>query len=283
MNQGIFIQANRKQLLGAKVAKHALESQGGANKAGIPVTIMLVENMPVFTKFAGMKYQRGSEIRAHDENDLQFFTLSRFMPPRLMQYNGRALVIDPDIFALSDITELFSMSLQGNTIAACKKNDAWDSSVMVLDCEKLTGWNIENLLEGLRDGKENYRDWMELRLESHVLELPRIWNSLDALSSETKLLHTTVRLTQPWKTGLPIDFIPNTPPKLFGLIPREPLLKLRGKWPTQYQKHPNPEIETLFFKLAQAAYHDGAVSESEIRAALGKDIRVDFLEMLNSL
>ena len=257
MNQGIFIQANRKQLLGAKVAKHALESQGGANKAGIPVTIMLVENMPVFTKFAGMKYQRGSEIRAHDENDLQFFTLSRFMPPRLMQYNGRALVIDPDIFALSDITELFSMSLQGNTIAACKKNDAWDSSVMVLDCEKLTGWNIENLLEGLRDGKENYRDWMELRLESHVLELPRIWNSLDALSSETKLLHTT--------------------------IPREPLLKLRGKWPTQYQKHPNPEIETLFFKLAQAAYHDGAVSESEIRAALGKDIRVDFLEMLNSL
>lgn len=281
MEMGAFIQSDRKQLLGAKVAKHALETRGGLMKKGIPVTIMLVEDIPVFTRYAGMAYKRGEETRIHDEKDLQFFTLSRFMPPELMRYSGRALVIDPDIFSLKDITDLFSMDLKGNSLAACKKKDAWDSSVMVLDCSTLTDWNIEKLLEGLKNETEDYRDWMQLRRESKVLELPRLWNSLDVVNEETKMLHTTQRLTQPWKTGLPIDFTPGTPPKLFGIIPRKPLLKLRGKWPTHYKPHPDASIETLFFDLAREAFEGGAVTKEDVQSGIdAKNLRNDFFELL---
>ena len=150
MKRGIFIQANNKQLLGAKIAKFALETRGQAKAHGIPVTIMNVEEMTEYMSYVGMTYKRGEETRTHDPNDLQFFTLSRFMPPELMHYEGKALVIDPDIFALSDIAELFEMDLKGSAIAACAKKDGWDTSVMLLDCTKLKQWSIKTILDGFK-------------------------------------------------------------------------------------------------------------------------------------
>lgn len=270
MKTGIFIQSDHKQLLGAKIAKHAMETRGRAREHHIPVHIMLVEDMPVFTKFSGMTYRRGEETRTHDAQDLQFFTLSRFMPPELMEYEGRALVIDPDIFALKDVLPLISTDLQGNHLAACRKKEAWDSSVMVLECNTLQDWNIEKLLSGLKNGTEDYRDWMQLRREAQVFEIPRTWNSLDELLPDTNMLHTTTRLTQPWKTGLPIDFTPGKPPKLFGFIPREPLLKLRGKWPTHYQPHPDTRIEQLFLELLNDALIAKAITREELQDAVEK-------------
>ena len=35
------------------------------------------------------------------------------MPPELMGYQGRAVVIDPDIFAIGDIWELLTRDMQG--------------------------------------------------------------------------------------------------------------------------------------------------------------------------
>ena len=40
--------------------------------------------------------------------DLQSFTPLRFMPPQLMGYEGRAIVIDPDVFAVGDVYELLT-------------------------------------------------------------------------------------------------------------------------------------------------------------------------------
>ena len=42
------------------------------------------------------------------------------------------------------------------------------------------------------------------------------WNDFDHLGPGTKLLHNTRRMTQPWKTGLPVDF---TPVEHFPLFP----------------------------------------------------------------
>ena len=281
MKKGIFIQANKKQLLGAKIAKHAMETRGDAKELGIPVTIMDVEEIPQYMKYAGMTYKRGGEVRSNNSKDLQFFTLSRFAPPELMNYEGRALVIDPDIFALSSIAELFETDLRGNAIAACSKKDAWDSSVMILDCNKLKHWKMEDILEGLKSGSEDYRVWMQLREES-VTPLIREWNSLDELSVDTKMLHTTIRLTQPWKTGLPIDFTINKMPKIFGIIPREPVHKFLGKYPTHYKPHPSKEIEYFFFELAHEALNSGAVTETEVQQEIAAgNIRPDFFEKLS--
>lgn len=277
MKKGIFIQANNKQLLGAKIAKFAMETRGKAQERGIPVTIMNVEENPTYMSYAGMTYKRGTETRTHDPNDLQFFTLSRFMPPELMNHEGRALVIDPDIFALADIGELFEMNLQGNAVAACPKKEHWDTSVMVLDCARLPHWNIKNILEGLKNGTEDYRAWMQLKKEK-VTPLSRDWNSLDTLTPHTKMLHTTNRLTQPWKTGLPIDFTLGVVPKLFGIIPR--FLVSR---PTHYQKHPDKNIEHLFLTLTKEAMAAGVFSSEELdREIASHNIRSDLYTALQN-
>ena len=96
------------------------------------VRIINVDNLPVFESFAGKTYLRGGKEITYDPQDLQSFTLSRFMPPEEMRFEGRAIVIDPDIFATSDISPLMNLDMEGKAIAACKKGDAWQSSSMLM-------------------------------------------------------------------------------------------------------------------------------------------------------
>jgi len=214
MKYGAFIQSNTQQLSGAKLAKYALETRGGLAARGIPVSIIKVEDVPEFRAFVGKPYRYG---KPYGFEDLQSFTLTRFMPPELMGFEGRALVIDPDIFvATGDITSIFEMDMKSAGIAACKKNP-WDTSVMVLECAKLPHWKIGEMLTDIASGKRTYEEIAQLRSETvPIQELPRVWNNLDTLTPETKMLHTTNRLTQPWKTGLPIDFTFNPVPKLLA-------------------------------------------------------------------
>jgi len=115
---------------------------------------------------------------------------------------------------------------------------------MLLDCEKLINWKMSNILQQLQDQKASYMEIMTLKNESkNIKELPRTYNHLDEYTDETKIIHMTGRLTQPWKTGLPIDFTINKAKKILGVIPREPILTLLGKRPSHYQKHPNQKIE----------------------------------------
>jgi hypothetical protein len=273
MKYGAFIQSNTKQILGAKLAKYALEHRGGLTARGIPVTIMEVEKIPAFQAFEGKPYRKGYAPFSLT-GDLQSFTMTRFMPPEFMGFEGRALVIDPDIFALSDISALIDIDLGTAVIAACKKNP-WDTSVMVLDCAKLSHWKISNMLDAIATGTRTYEDIAQLRDEkTGIKEIPRIWNNLDTLTPGTKMLHTTMRLTQPWKTGLPIDFTWNPVPKLFGIIPR-----FWVTHPTHYQPHPDKNIEKFFFDLVREALAAGAVTQKEIEDEVkAGNLRKDFIE-----
>ncbi len=277
MQPTVFIQTNNKQLFGARIAKYAIESKAGSN-----VEIMNVDEIDIFKNFIGTVYTyvEGDE-RIYTNTDLQSFTLSRFMTPELMGYEGIAVVIDPDIFALTNIEELFSFDLKGHAIAACPKKDAWDTSVMLLNCAKLTHWNIRTFLAALHDRALTYRELMDLRKETSITPLPRIWNHLDEYTEETKMIHMTGRLTQPWKTGLPIDFTRNKMKTILGIIPREPIYKLLGRYPTHYAPHPNRQIENLFFDVVKKALKDGVVNESDIKKEIGLgNIRPDFMVKL---
>lgn len=284
MEKHVFIQANNKQLFGAKIARYAIESQ--AQEGPIPVTIINVDAIDIFQGFAGSTFLRSKgDLRTFTAQDLQSFTLSRFMPPALMGYTGKAVVIDPDIFACTDIHELSSLDLGGAAIAACRKKDAWDTSLMLLDCAQLRHWDIGGLLTSLKERMVVYSDIMSLRTETApIMELPRVWNSLDHLDGHTKMLHTTNRLTQPWKTGLPIDFTRNKAPKILGIFPREPLQRLLGKIPSTYQKHPDAGIERFFFTLVRDALTEGYISQEEIDTEIRKgNVRKDFREMLTQV
>lgn len=282
MKNTVFIHTNNKQILGAMLAKHATESRLTVPDS-VDVRYINVDELPLFQNFIGTEYLfTPTESRTYTKDDLQSFTLSRFMPPELMGYEGKAVVIDPDIFALCDVNELFNIDMNGAAIAACKKKDAWDTSVMLLDCAKLKHWNIATILESLRAHTTNYMDIMTLQSETvSIQELPRIWNHLDEYTPETKIIHMTRRLTQPWKTGLPVDFTRNKLKKFFGIIPREPIYALLGKLDTVYQQHPNKAIEQLFFDLTKNAVRDGAITPLDVQKEIElKHVRSDLLEKL---
>ncbi len=133
----------------------------------------------------------------------------------------------------------------------------------------------------------DYVDWMTLKLEpaETIGRLEDEWNDFDRLAANTKLLHTTKRLTQPWKTGLPVDFRPAEkfrwfPPLVWLQRARRSLF---GEYAFlgNYQPHPDPHQERFFFGLLRECLEKGLVSEERVRAEMRQNhVRRDALEVL---
>jgi hypothetical protein len=295
----VFIHTNEKQLLGAKVAAHALRKTS-FDPQSFEVRILRLEEWPALYNRDGQLYLREGEKRAWRTEDLQSFTPLRFLPPQLMGFNGRAVVIDPDVFAFADVMELFALDMKGHSILArfipphAGREAYWASSVLLLDCSKLLHWEWDRAIEEMFTFKRDYREWMSLKLEPQgaVGPLDDAWNSFDRLDDDTKMLHNTTRLTQPWKTGLLIDFeakkaLRPTGARKWGLLPRDAIagarraLGLDGGEPRNYQAHPDPRQESLFFCLLRECVSEGEVSVEELQAAIAKQhIRKDALQLL---
>ena len=120
--------------------------------------------------------------------DLQSFTPLRFAPPELMNYEGRAVVMDPDIFAIGDIWELLQRDMAGAALMCRPKSGskgrkgAFASSVMLLDCAKLRHWQFEsNFAEMFEPVKRDYMDWVSLKLEdpATIGLFENYWNDFD--------------------------------------------------------------------------------------------------------
>lgn len=287
MKKTVYIHTNNKQRLGGKLAKFAIEKN--LTDKEIKVEILNVDELQEFKDFSGKEYLRNGKAIKYDTNDLQSFTLSRFMPPELNNYEGRAIVIDPDIFSINDISPLFNMDLENYSLACCAKKDAFDTSMMVMDCTKLKNWNTKNILQDLADKKTDYVEQMGLKKQikdfpNSIKIVSRLNNNLDVLTNDTVFLHTTNRITQPWSTGLPIDFKRNDPGKFFGLIPKLPFLKLAGKWPSTYQQHPDKNIEIYFLMLVKEALAADIITNEEMQTEVDlKRLRTDIFEKLSTV
>ena len=149
MQHCVFIHTNHKQLVGAKVAEYALRRNSQHNDA-FDVRIIDTGDFTWFNEFEGKLYLRDGQKRVWLNDDLQSFTPLRFMPPELMNYEGRALVIDPDIFAVGDVFELLSKDMQGHGILCRARSGTkgiidhcMATSVMLMECSKLTHWRAE--------------------------------------------------------------------------------------------------------------------------------------------
>lgn len=274
MKNSIFIQSNSKQYFGALIAKYAIERFSGND---LPVHIIKVEELPEFQEFVGITYKKQGHAHRYSFEDLQSFTLTRFKPPELLNYSGQALVIDPDIFALKDIRPVFSLLRNNIGVACCRKKGVPDTSVMLLNCSLLHHWSTVRILDALRTGTD-YTHFSTLAFETaEIGVLDRVWNSLDKIHPETMMLHTTNRLTQPWKTGLRIDFTRTPLPKLLGIMPREWIHRILGRYPYTYQPHPDPEVERAFFAIVNEAIDAGAIPLESIDSEILKgNIRKDF-------
>ncbi len=143
--------------------------------------------------------------RPHDPLQSTEFTYSRFLVPHLCGFQGTALFMDNDMLAFSDVSELFHLDMK-DVWLRCVKHDQkttsalkmdgraqtsyprknW-SSLMLLNCAKLTSWTKENV-------ETKPAAWLH-RFESvpddKIGELPNTWNTLDWYDDSTDLVHYT--------------------------------------------------------------------------------------------
>ena len=148
MKPTVFIHTNNKQMLGALVSRYSLRKRS-AHADKFDVKFIEVKDYPCMLAREGQPYLRDGEMRPWLNDDLQSFTPLRFAPPELMNYEGRAVIMDPDIFAIGDIWELLQRDMHNAAIVSRPKSGrkgrkgAYASSVMLLDCAKLRHWQFE--------------------------------------------------------------------------------------------------------------------------------------------
>src|SRR5687767_11991546 len=268
MKPCIFIHTNEKQIIGALVSQYSFR-RFAADSSAFEVKLIRTEDYPFIRTHHGRAYLRDGLQRDWMSEDLQSFTVLRFMPPGLMNYEGRSLVVDPDVFCVSDVSELLGRDMGGRAILARlrsrTKPGIYASSVMLLDNARLKHWKVEENFEEMFAFKRDYMKWIGLELEppENIGELESVWNDFDQLTPETRMVHNTRRKTQPWKTGLPVDYRP--PEKAGSLKPANVLHRVRralfGEYGLlgRYQRHPDTTQERLFFALLKECVDHGIV------------------------
>ena len=163
------------------------------------------------------------------------FGFVRFLVPSLCNFQGKAVYLDADQVVLEDIQELADQLREPCAIGIVRKLEGTfagapleprnETSVMVLDCEQLGGWQPENLFDSvvpngapLEEGQLHYRDFMRLAWEdeARIQEIDPCWNHYNFVRDDTKLVHFSHVREQPWKrpghpfTGFWDDWLTDT-------------------------------------------------------------------------
>jgi hypothetical protein len=292
MEKCVFIHTNERQWLGALVAEYSYK-RNSRNPEAFDVRFIHTRDHAFLHEKEGQAFLRGGTTRNWRMNDLQSFTPLRFLPPKLMNYSGRAVVTDPDVFAVGDVNELLERDMQGKAVwgrhRSGKEGKAYQvaTSVMLLDCARLSHWDAEQEFDRLFRFEKDYKEWMVLAYEDpdNIGYLEECWNDFDRLDENTRLLHNTKRRTQPWKTGLPVDYTPADKFKDKPLLAS--LNRLRAKVFGEYgllghyHPHPDPRQEQFFFGLLQECLESGHISEALVRDEMQKNhVRHDAFEVL---
>jgi hypothetical protein len=280
---GVYIQSNRRQHIGALVSAYSIK-RGTKSPSQFSITILSVEDAQyaaILKAAEGRTFDREGRTFTWRNDVLQSFPPLRFAPPEIQNYEGRALVIDPDVFAFGDVLELLTCNMEGKAILCRGRTDAdphLSSSVMLLDCTKLRHWKFAEMFERLLNKQMEWTSWMRLRGEpaDTIGHFSSIWNDFDNLTPDTQLLHNTKQRTQPWRTGLPIE-----PKARDEQTNRLRYLKRRLFGPREYHsRHPDPVQELAFFALLREGMETGAVPRDQVaRAARARDIRRDAMRM----
>lgn len=285
MKPTVFIHTNAQQLLGAKISAYSLQ-RASANSDKFDVQIIELEKYPHLYNRDGQTFLRDGEKVIYRRDELQSFTLLRFMPPSLMNFEGRAVVIDPDIFAVGDVYELLSRDMGGKAIMArsAKNGRGYATSSMLMDCTRLQHWQWEKQIDDLFALKRDYQPWIVLELEppATVGAFEEEWNHFDTLNEKTKLLHNTRRTTQPWKTGLPFEDLHRIAQGATKAGLKSRVKTLFGKTQT-HEEHPDTKQRDLFFGLLRECLDKGVVTKEFLQAEIDrKYLRPDAFNVLES-
>jgi hypothetical protein len=290
----VVIHTNDQQMIAALVGAHSLKSRSRSPDR-FDIRILRLEETPSLHDRDGQRFLwwDGDRPSVWLRRDLQSFAPLRRMVPSLLNFTGRVLVLDPDVFAVGDVYELISRDMGGNAIL-CRQKSQWhegrrlySSAVMLLDCAQLRHWQWEREIAELFALKRALGPMLSLLDEppDTIGLFEDGWNHHDTLNEETRLLHNTRLETQPWKTGLPADYHEHAPRSLSARqslkrLGRRILMK-RVPPRLRYRPHPDPHQERLFFGLLRECLELGSITEPMLRAAMRRNhLRKDALEIL---
>jgi len=293
----VVIHASDAQVVAAKVSAYSLKSRS-QHADLFDVRILRLEDCPNLYCREGQRFSwwEDSKPQAWRRKDYASFHLLRRMVPALMGYTGRALVIDPDVFAVGDVYDLLSRDMEGKAIVCRERpygrngRTLYSSAVMLLDCERLTSWEPEREIEGLFSGRLQLGPLIAL-LDVEAGEIGLLeeeWNDFDRLSPRTKLLHNTEVATQPWRTGLRSNHqghVPQVPSWLAWPWLRAMYVLSRGRRkPLRHRSHSDTRQERLFFTLLDECVKAGQISTEALKKAVAqKYVRSDLFERLSEL
>jgi len=281
-------------MLAAKVCAYSLRARS-KHPEEFEVRLLRLEETPyLYPGREGRRYLWDKRVCVWHNRDLQSFAPLRMMVPEVMDFHGRALVLDPDIFAIGDVSELLQRDMKGKGILSRRSPAGfYTSAVMLLDCARLKHWHWKQNLDAIFAFKLDLYDWLRLMVENPdtIGPLEDEWNHLDTLNGNTKLLHNTERLTQPWKTGLAVDFDLDqvgSYPYRAGFHASDILKRAKQRFGSlrispigQYQPHPDSRQEHFFIALLREAIDHGAVSKKFVADEIQrKHVRADLFELL---
>jgi hypothetical protein len=146
------------------------------------------------------------------------FGFVRFLVPKLNDYTGKAIYLDADQLVFTDINELLDALDDDHVVGLVNNPEGTfgkkvvgkhnQTSVMVLNCEKLTDWNPDTMFSNvvpnraeLGPGQIHYRDFMMLSWydQSKIQPIDPRWNHFNIVNPDSKLTHFSHVRSQPWK------------------------------------------------------------------------------------
>jgi energy-coupling factor transporter ATP-binding protein EcfA2 len=224
-------------------------------------------------------------------DDLQSFTPLRFLPPELMGYQGRAVVIDPDVFAVGDVWELLSrdMAGQGDPVPASAAGDKGCYAVQ----RHAAGLRPAHPL-ALRgsssarcsSGKRDYMDWICLKLEPKetIGAFEAEWNDFDRLTPRRSCCTTPSAGPSPGRPAC--RWTSRRPARRPGASALGWLMRARGECSAlrglgRYKRHPDPTRSASSSGCCASASRRGIVSEAMLREEMAQNhVRHDAFEVL---
>jgi hypothetical protein len=262
----VYIQTNSKQFLASKVSAYSFV------RFGHNVKLMSFEESEILKKYLGKKYLKNGKLKTY-ENDLQSFTPLRFLAPTLNNNKDLILVIDPDIFAINDPKIILDNVNDDYDLYCTSYNQILRSEMMLVNAKKIQ-WNFEKIIKELFEFKIDYKDLMSLSFDTSlkIKIIENKFNSHDKITDDTILLHTTNRITQPWKEDLLIDFdignktilnyLKNITKKTLGMKFDKNIVE------SKYQKHPDNMVINKIKEIFLEAKKNNFINDQEIQFAI---------------
>jgi lipopolysaccharide biosynthesis glycosyltransferase len=136
------------------------------------------------------------------------FSIYRYSIPELCGYKGKAIYLDADIVVTSDLLDLWNYPTDPHGVLARSMHPGEPlagryTSVMLMNCEKLKPWKLNDWVEQINKDSSLYAKTMQALPgglgTTDFGDLPATFNHLDQFDETTKLIHYTHVPSQPWK------------------------------------------------------------------------------------